>query len=106
MRFFYPSCGESGVRMAMPALLAMLAMTAPARAENFGRGQELYEDHCQACHEDLIHEKNRKIRSLDELQKRIQSWAVHTGNTWTREEINDVLYYLNKSFYRFEQGGL
>ena len=30
-------------------------------------------------------------------------WASHTGNTWSYEEIEDVLYYLNKSFYGFDQ---
>ena len=83
-------------------ILAVMAFT-PVQAQNFGRGQELYEDQCAACHEDLMHEKNRKLKSLAELRQRVQAWATHTGNPWTQEEIEDVLYYLNKSFYQFEQ---
>jgi len=86
-------------------ILAALAFT-PVQAQNFGRGQELYEDHCQACHEDLMHEKNRKLKSLAELRQRVQAWATHTGNPWTQEEVEDVLYYLNKSFYQFDQKDL
>jgi mono/diheme cytochrome c family protein len=87
--------------------LVLTALTVtPVQAQNFGRGQELYEDHCQACHEDLMHEKNRKLKSLTELRDRVQAWATHTGNPWTREEVDDVLYYLNKSFYRFDQKAL
>ena len=87
--------------------LVLTALTVtPVQAQNFGRGEELYEDHCQACHEDLMHEKNRKLKSLTELRDRVQAWATHTGNPWTREEVDDVLYYLNKSFYRFDQKAL
>ena len=87
------------------ALLTSLVLTtsAPVRAENFARGQELYDHHCQSCHEDLLHARNRKLKTLDALRERIEAWAVHSGNPWTAEEIDDVLYYLNKSFYRFDQ---
>jgi hypothetical protein len=43
------------------------------------------------------------LKTLDALRGRIQDWASHTGNLWTREDVNDVLYYLNKSFYGFDQ---
>lgn len=88
---------------AFALLLAMTVGPSPALAENFARGQELYNLQCQSCHEDLLHARNRKLKSLAELRKRIEDWAAHTGNTWTREDIDDVLYYLNKSFYRFDQ---
>lgn len=90
---------------AWPALIASLALTAsaPAHAENFARGQELYDHHCQSCHEDLMHARNRKLKTLDALRSRIRDWASHTGNTWSAEDVDDVLYYLNKSFYHFDQ---
>jgi mono/diheme cytochrome c family protein len=83
--------------------LAAMAFCPPVLAENFARGQELYNHHCQSCHEDLLHARNRKLKTLDALRDRIRAWAVHSGAPWTEEEINDVLYYLNKSFYRFDQ---
>lgn len=92
--------------LAGTGLCAFLMATAHAPsvlAENFARGQELYNHHCQSCHEDLLHARNRKLKTLDALRKRIEDWAAHTGNPWKREEIDDVLYYLNKSFYRFDQ---
>jgi hypothetical protein len=51
----------------------------------------------------LLHARNRNLKTLDALRKRIEDWVSHTGNPWSREEIDDVLYYLNKSFYRFDQ---
>lgn len=91
------------LKPALWAALAMLALVPTANAQNFARGQELYNQQCQSCHEDLMHARNRKLKTLDALRGRIQDWASHTGNPWTREDINDVLYYLNKSFYGFDQ---
>jgi hypothetical protein len=88
------------------SLLLMLAVLAafPCRAENFQRGQELYEDHCQACHEELMHAQRRKVKTPEELRKRIEAWAAHAGADWKQSEVDDVLYFLNRSFYRFDQG--
>lgn len=85
------------------AIAGMTGVTGLAHAQNFGRGEDLYNQQCQSCHEDLMHERNRRLKSLDALRKRIEDWASHTGNSWKREDIDDVLYYLNKSFYHFDQ---
>ena len=85
------------------SLLFLAASLSPARAQNFARGQELYNQQCQSCHEDLMHARNRKLKTLNGLRSRIQDWSSHSGNSWTAEEIDDVLYYLNKSFYHFDQ---
>ncbi len=96
---------NSSFRLACYTLstVAMLTALPVARAGNFARGQELYNLQCQSCHEDLMHKRNRKLESLCALRKRIEAWAAHTGNAWTREEVDDVLYYLNQSFYRFDE---
>lgn len=91
------------IKAGLSLALAALSFCPPVLAENFARGQELYENHCQSCHEDLLHARNRKLKSLEALKERIKAWAVHSGTPWTAEEIDDVLYYLNKSFYRFDQ---
>lgn len=86
--------------------LATLA-PAPALAENFERGQALYGNHCQACHENLLHlQKSRKVQTLTELRKRIAGWAAHAGEDWGNSEVDDVLYYLNRTFYHFKDGTL
>jgi len=83
-------------------LIAALAPAA-AGAENFWRGQELYADHCDACHDSLTHPgKEQKVKSLIELRERIASWAEHTGLNWGSGDIDAVLHYLNKSYYHFK----
>ncbi len=89
-------------------LLACLAASAAplAFAQNFARGQELFEDHCQACHEEFDRPEARHMRNLEELRSRIDAWAAHTNAGWKKEDVDDVLFYLNKSFYRFDQKSL
>ena len=78
-------------------------MCTPASAENFARGQELYGHHCGGgCHDiSTAPFKDRKVKTLAELSSRIANWAAHTGMEWGKDEIDDVSYYLNTSFYHF-----
>jgi mono/diheme cytochrome c family protein len=88
----------------LAALLLGTLISKPALAENFQRGQELYGNHCQACHANLVHlSKNRKVNSLSELRKRVTSWATHAGENWGDSEVDDVLFYLNRTFYHFKE---
>jgi hypothetical protein len=76
----------------------------PVWAENFTHGEQLYNDHCDVCHASSTHPgKDQNVKSLSELKKRITTWAEHTGQPWNEQDINDVLYYLNKSYYHFEE---
>ena len=92
-----PSC-------AIGLALAGLATT-PAHAENFERGQELFQHQCGACHGDLLFadKQGKKAKTLEELRKKIASWADHSGTEWGNSEVDDVLLYMNKSFYHFKE---
>ena len=81
--------------------LSLIALApAPASAENYQRGHELYGNHCQACHANLVHlGKNRKVKTLSELRKRVAGWAAHAGDDWGDSEVDDVVYYLNRRYY-------
>lgn len=92
-----------GSTAAAISALILCAYAASAAAEEFSRGQALYENHCQSCHADWAHTRSgRKVTSLDELRQRTTSWSVHTGLGWSDEEIGDVVDYLERTFYRFE----
>ncbi len=94
-----PSAKSQVIGLAVAALLSH-----PAYAQNFMRGQELFEHQCKACHGDpYLGGKESKIKTLSELRKRITSWAIHTGTEWGNAEVDDVLFYMNRSFYRFKE---
>ena len=82
-------------------LLLELSVSAPGFAADFDRGRELYENHCQSCHEDWAHTRgNRKVATIDGLRARVASWSVHSGLNWRTEEISAVAGYLNRRFYQ------
>ena len=73
-------------------------------ANLFDRGQALYENHCQHCHEGWAHTRDgRVVDSLDGLRLRVSSWSMHAGLHWGDEEIDDVTRYLNRRFYQLDE---
>lgn len=72
----------------------------PSLAEEFSRGQALYENHCQSCHADWAHTRSqREVASPEELHRRVAAWSIHAGLNWSAEEVRDVADYLERSFY-------
>ena len=83
--------------------IVLSAYSAAAPAEEFSRGQALYENHCQSCHTDWAHTRSdRKVTSMSELHRRVAAWSIHAGLMWNDEDIGDVADYLERNFYRFE----
>lgn len=75
----------------------------PSQAEEFSRGQALYENHCQSCHADWAHTRSgRKVASAEELHRRVAAWSIHAGLHWSDEEVRDVADYLERNFYHLE----
>ncbi|MCB1738867.1 MAG: hypothetical protein KDK91_00735 [Gammaproteobacteria bacterium] len=77
----------------------------PADAvDDASRGRMLYENHCTACHTSLAHvRENHKADSLDDLRGWVARWQTQLDLPWTVEEQTDVVNYLNRRFYHFEQ---
>ena len=67
------------------------------------RGKLLYENLCLGCHESKYHiESQRKVDSLRELRHQIVRWSIETEANWKLGEVDDVLEYLNRQHYGFE----
>ena len=76
------------------------AVSTPLSAEDFERGQALYENHCKECHEGMAHTRHgSKINSVGELRSWVASWSVHSRLDWSYEDVEDVADYLNNRFY-------
>lgn len=71
-------------------------------AAGFDRGQALYENHCQYCHESWAHEREgRKVSSKTGLRQMVEAWSIHASLDWSDEEIDAVTNYLDQNFYQF-----
>ena len=96
-------------RGAAIALLAAVSLAIPvagsgAELPDFERGRALYENHCIVCHTPKAH---RRVPSLplhtDDLRFIVTLWASQQGLRWSRDDIEDVVYYLDRTYYGFEK---
>lgn len=82
--------------------LAACVTVAPAPAADLDRGRALYENHCLSCHSVKVH--NRKQRwpaDLSQLRVIVGQWQEQQKLRWSRDDIEDVVYYLNVTQYSY-----
>ena len=93
------------MRPASALLLAALLGTAlAAQAQDARRGRQLYETHCLSCHYEHVHERapeRRVVKSLAQLRQEVARRALLTQVRFTREDLADVVAYLDQSHYHF-----
>jgi len=93
------------MRPASALLLAALFATAlAAQAQDARRGRQIYETHCLTCHYEHVHERapgRRVVKSLEQLREEVALRAQLTQLRFTREDLADVVAYLDQSHYHF-----
>ena len=84
--------------------LAMATLAMPAAAQDADRGRLLYETHCGSCHYERVHQRPRErslVRGLEGLRAEVGRRAALTGRSFTREDLADIVAYLDRSYYGF-----
>lgn len=72
---------------------------------SYGRGQLLYENHCQVCHDSRAHiRENHKARSPADVEMWVKRWSTYLKLNWKQAEIEDVRTFLSDRYYKFGQG--
>ena len=80
-------------------LLAAGALPAAA-ADN---GATLHQENCTSCHDDSVYtRKDRRVTSMDGLKKQVQRCELSQGLKWFDEDVDDVVAYLNSTYYKFK----
>jgi cytochrome c553 len=89
-------------RLLQTTALALLLGALPAtQAADAGRGKQLVEDNCTGCHDDSVYSrKDRRVTTLDGLKKQVKRCELNLGLTWFNEDIQDVVSYLNNTYYK------
>ncbi|MEQ1773518.1 MAG: cytochrome c [Burkholderiales bacterium] len=88
----------------MAALSVMLVAVIPVSAQtsDASRGQALYENHCLVCHTSQVHSRvNRIAISRVELREIVEKWQVQQKLTWSAQDVEDVVVFLNRTRYQF-----
>jgi mono/diheme cytochrome c family protein len=77
-----------------------------AAAQDAERGQVLYQTHCGGCHYERVHQRLRTaVKDLSDLRDMVARWAPQTGRSFSLDEREDIVQYLNQSHYRFGLSG-
>jgi mono/diheme cytochrome c family protein len=81
---------------------AAMALAGPASAAGDpARGAKLHED-CLGCHGTELYVPPRaKVKTLSALKKETGKWNDRMNPKFTRQEVEDLVAWLNATFYRF-----
>lgn len=82
---------------------AVLAMPFAAGAADLKAGQALHDANCLKCHDSAVYTReNRRVGSLVGLRKQVVRCQQSLGLTWFDDQIDDVVQYLNATYYKFK----
>jgi len=89
-------------RAALLAGCAALALSVTAAAAGDpARGAKLHDD-CLGCHGTELYVPPRaKVKTLSALKKETEKWNDRMNPKVTKQEIEDLVAWLNATFYKF-----
>lgn len=86
----------------VPALLLVASAAAAGQVPSVERGRALYENHCRVCHTSKVHHRTPRLPlNRNQLREIVTLWAAEENLLWKREDIDDVVFYLNLTVYHF-----
>ena len=67
------------------------------------KGKAVYDKTCVACHDTSVYTRaNRRIKTVEGLIGQVNGCVRQTGAKLDKDQINDVVKYLDESFYKFK----
>jgi mono/diheme cytochrome c family protein len=84
-------------------LCSILTVSAAWAAGDPVRGGQLHQD-CLGCHgTELYLSPKAKVKTLAALKKETERWNDRMNPKFTPQEIDDIVAWLNRDFYKFPQ---
>lgn len=66
------------------------------------KGKALHDKHCVACHDNKVYTRSdRSVKTVEGLMGRVNGCVRQTGAKLDSKQIDDVIKYLDESFYKF-----
>jgi len=85
-----------------PFFLVLLWFAGTLCAADIENGSDLHFEHCTGCHDAGVYTReNRNVRDLAQLGKQVRFCRDAIGVTWFDDEVDDVIEYLNVTYYHF-----
>jgi cytochrome c2 len=67
------------------------------------KGKAIVDKQCMACHDSSVYTRaNRRVQSVEGLIGQVNGCVRQTGVKLDRDQINDVVKYLDESYYHFK----
>ena len=84
-------------------LIGIMVATSPAVVADAARGKTLHDEQCMKCHGTEVYTRSdRFIKDREALAKQVQRCQLSAGAQWFDDDVNDVVDYLNTTFYKFQ----
>ena len=65
-------------------------------------GKALHEENCTRCHDSGVYTRaDRFVSDRDALTKQVKRCELNLGLKWFDEDVNAVVDYLDRSYYKF-----
>lgn len=91
------------LRAASTLLLITFSAAAMSQVADLSAGKALTEANCYQCHGTEVYTRaDRKVKTLEGLQRQVQRCELALGLKWFDEEIGNVSAYLNQEFYKLK----
>ena len=85
----------------LAACAAMFLAGTAAAAGDALRGAKLHED-CLGCHGTELYVPPRaKVKKVSALKKEVEKWNDRMNPKFTKQEVEDLVAWLNATFYKF-----
>ena len=82
------------------AVTMTVSMTSWADVE---RGKQLHDEQCMKCHDDSVYTRQGHfVTSREALMKQVSRCAMNANTHWSGDDVNDVVDYLNATYYQFD----
>jgi mono/diheme cytochrome c family protein len=87
----------------MSITLCLLAAAPALPAANLDNGKALVDANCTSCHDERLYTRpDRRVTTLDGLNKQVRRCELSLGLKWFDEDIDDVAAYLNQTYYHLK----
>ncbi len=86
--------------------LALLAPTGTATAAllpgDAANGKQLHDGRCLGCHDNRAYTRPyRKVKTVEGLMGQVRMCNQQLNTNLSREQLNDIVKYLDDAFYKF-----